>query len=86
MLKVILIVLSPSRTASSTPDTTMVWVTFQLAGVKTRVVVDKPTSAVSALATRMVTLVLGFRSSVTKIEAVTVPDSFTVIRLLGLTL
>ena len=78
--------LSPSRIASSTPVTTMVWVTFQLAGVKTRVVVDKPTSAVSALATRMVTLVLGFRSSITKTEAVIEPDSFTVIRLFGLTL
>ena len=79
-------VLSPSRTESSTPDTTMVCVVFQFAGVKTSVVVDKPTSAASEFATRIVTAVLGFLSRYTNIEEVTVPDSFTLIKPVGLTI
>ena len=79
-------VLSPSRTDSSTPVTIIVCETFQLAAVNTKVVVDKLTSAVLGLVMISVTLEAGFRSKTTLIEAVTVPDSLTVINPIGLML
>ena len=86
MLKVKSINLSPSRTDSSTPVITTVWVVFQLEAVKTSVVVERLTSAVFGLLISMVTFEAGFRSKITSIEAVTVPDSLTVIKLIGVTL
>ena len=79
-------VLSPSRTDSSTPVTIIVCETFQLADVNTKVLVDKLISAVLGLVMTIVTIAAGFRSSTTLIEAVTVPDSLTVINPIGLTL
>ena len=86
MLKVKSINLSPSRTDSSTPVITTVWVVFQLEAVKTSVVVERLTSAVFGLLISRVTFEAGFRSKITSIEAVTVPDSLTVIKLVGVTL
>ena len=64
----------------------IVWVVFQLAAVKTSVVVERLASVVFELLINRVTLAAGFRSKTTSREAVTVPDSFTVINPLGLTL
>ena len=72
----------PSMKPSSTPVTVTVWATFQLAGVKVRLEVDRVPSVVSELLSPIVTLAVGAASSTTPNWAVP-PASVTVSPLIG---